>query len=65
MIKLKTTRGIRKLLNDISHKVSYGTDEYMFLPFWFKKDSHGDYHIVKFEELSAELKELIKKSYEE
>lgn len=47
----------------MSFKVHNNTDEYMFMPYWFKKESNGKYHLVKFDELSEELKALIKEKY--
>lgn len=49
----------------MSFKVQNNTDEYMFMPYWFKKESNGKYHLVKFGELSDEIKQIIKERYEE
>ena len=64
-MELKLNRSIKRWIETMSFKVMDRTDEYMFMPYWLKKESNGKYHLVKFEELSDELKELIKKSYEE
>ena len=64
-MELKLNRSIKRWIETMSFKVIDRTDEYMFMPYWLKKESNGKYHLVKFEELSDELKELIKKSYEE
>lgn len=62
-MELKLNRSIKRWIETMSFKVMDRTDEYMFMPYWLKKESNGKYHLVKFEELSDELKELIKKSY--
>jgi hypothetical protein len=49
----------------MSFKVMNQTDEYMFMPYWFKKEPNGKYHLVKFDELSDEIKQIIKERYEE
>lgn len=49
----------------MSFKVMNQTDEYMFMPYWFKKESNGKYHLVKWDELSDEIKQIIKERYEE
>jgi hypothetical protein len=64
-MELKLSRTVRKWLSSMSFKVMDQTDEYMFMPYWFKKESNGKYHLVKFDELSDELKQLIKERYEE
>lgn len=64
-MELKLSRTVRKWLSSMSFKVQNNTDEYMFMPYWFKKESNGKYHLVKFDELSDELKQLIKERYEE
>ena len=62
-MELKLSRTVRKWLSSMSFKVINQTDEYMFMPYWFKKESNGKYHLVKFDELSDELKALIKEKY--
>jgi len=62
-MELKLSRTVRTWLNSMSFKVMDRTDEYMFMPYWFKKESNGKYHLVKFDELSDELKALIKEKY--
>jgi hypothetical protein len=64
-MELKLSRTVRKWLSSMSFKVMNQTDEYMFMPYWFKKESNGKYHLVKWDELSDELKQLIKERYEE
>jgi len=64
-MELKLKRTVRKWLSSMSFKVMNQTDEYMFMPYWFKKESNGKYHLVKFDELSDELKQIIKERYEE
>lgn len=64
-MELKLSRTVRKWLSSMSFKVMDQTDEYMFMPYWFKKESNGKYHLVKFDELSDELKQIIKERYEE
>ena len=65
-MELKLSRTVRKWLSSMSFKGIYKlTDEYMFMPYWFKKESNGKYHLVKFDELSDELKQIIKERYEE
>jgi hypothetical protein len=64
-MELKLSRTVRKWLSSMSFKVMNQTDEYMFMPYWFKKESNGKYHLVKFDELSDELKQIIKERYEE
>jgi hypothetical protein len=64
-MELKLSRTVRKWLSSMSFKVMNQTDEYMFMPYWFKKESNGKYHLVKFDELSDEIKQIIKERYEE
>lgn len=64
-MELKLSRTVRKWLSSMSFKVQNNTDEYMFMPYWFKKESNGKYHLVKFDELSDEIKQIIKERYEE
>lgn len=64
-MELKLSRTVRKWLSSMSFKVINQTDEYMFMPYWFKKESNGKYHLVKFDELSDEIKQIIKERYEE
>lgn len=64
-MELKLSRTVRTWLNSMSFKVMDRTDEYMFMPYWFKKESNGKYHLVKFDELSDEIKQIIKERYEE
>lgn len=63
MMELKLSRTVRKWLSSMSFKVTDRTDEYMFMPYWFKKESNGKYHLVKFDELSDEIKQIIKEKY--
>jgi|VirMetMinimDraft_7_1064189.scaffolds.fasta_scaffold394311_2 hypothetical protein len=64
-MELKLSRTVRKWLSSMSFKVMNQTDEYMFMPYWFKKESNGKYHLVKWDELSDEIKQIIKERYEE
>jgi hypothetical protein len=64
-MELKLSRTVRKWLSSMSFKVINQTDEYMFMPYWFKKESNGKYHLVKWDELSDEIKQIIKERYEE
>jgi hypothetical protein len=65
-MELKLSRTVRKWLSSMSFKGIYKlTDEYMFMPYWFKKESNGKYHLVKWDELSDEIKQIIKEQYEE
>ena len=64
-MELKLSRTVRKWLSSMSFKVHNNTDEYMFMPYWFKKESNGKYHLVKWDELSDEIKQIIKERYEE
>lgn len=64
-MELKLSRAVRKWLSRMSFKGKYQTDEYMFMPYWFKKESNGKYHLVKWDELSDEIKQIIKERYEE
>jgi hypothetical protein len=61
-MELKLSRTVRKWLSSMSFKVMNQTDEYM--PYWFKKESNGKYHLVKWDELSDEIKQIIKERYE-
>lgn len=63
-MELKLVRSVRRWIDKMTFKVDYGSDQYMFMPYWLKKESNGKYHIVKFDELSDELKVFIKSKYE-